>query len=126
MTQGSADWASFRPEILGSVGALHPDGAYTMCIYFTSEAEARSALARVKAGGDLAAEAKGGGDPGLARSGGDTGSLSRGQPEPALGGAAFRAPLREAFGPTRLKVGGAGGEGGGRGGRGVGGRRGGG
>jgi hypothetical protein len=42
MTQGSTDWASFRPDILGSVGALHPDGGYTMCMYFTSEAEARA------------------------------------------------------------------------------------
>jgi hypothetical protein len=41
MTQSAADWASFRPDILGSVGALHPDGGYTVSMYFTSEAEAR-------------------------------------------------------------------------------------
>jgi hypothetical protein len=41
MTQGSGDWASFRPDILGRATALHPDGAYTICTYFTSEAEAR-------------------------------------------------------------------------------------
>jgi hypothetical protein len=33
--------AEFRPDILGSVAVLHPGGDYTMCIYFTSEAEAR-------------------------------------------------------------------------------------
>ena len=42
MTQGSDKWAEFRPDILGSVTTLHPDGAYTMCMYFTNEAEARS------------------------------------------------------------------------------------
>jgi hypothetical protein len=41
MDQDSDKWAAFRPEILGSVAALHPGGAYTMAIYFTSEAEAR-------------------------------------------------------------------------------------
>ncbi len=42
MSQGSTQWAAFRPDILGSVAALHPDGGYTMCIYFTTEAEARA------------------------------------------------------------------------------------
>jgi hypothetical protein len=42
MAQGSDKWADFRPEILGSVSALHPDGGYTMCIYFTNEADART------------------------------------------------------------------------------------
>jgi hypothetical protein len=37
----SAEWQSFRPEILGTVNVGHEDGAYTMCIYFTSEAAAR-------------------------------------------------------------------------------------
>lgn len=41
MTQDSAEWAAFRPEILGSVAALHAGGGYTMCLYFTNEAEAR-------------------------------------------------------------------------------------
>jgi hypothetical protein len=41
MTQGSTDRAAFRPDILGSIHALRPDGGYTMCTYFTSEAEAR-------------------------------------------------------------------------------------
>jgi hypothetical protein len=41
MEQGSDKWAEFRPEILGSVGAQHEGGAYTMCMYFTSEQEAR-------------------------------------------------------------------------------------
>ena len=34
-------WATFRPDVLGSVGVGHPDGSYTMFLYFTSEAEAR-------------------------------------------------------------------------------------
>lgn len=41
MTQGSDEWAAFRPDVLGSVGAQHEGGAYTMAIYFTTEAEAR-------------------------------------------------------------------------------------
>jgi hypothetical protein len=41
MGQESAAWAAFRPEILGSVAVGHEGGAYTMVVYFTSEAEAR-------------------------------------------------------------------------------------
>jgi hypothetical protein len=42
MTQGSDKWAEYRPDILGSVTSLHPGGGYTMCMYFTNEAEARA------------------------------------------------------------------------------------
>ena len=41
MSADSPAWADFRPDILGSVAVLQDDGAYTMAIYFTSEAEAR-------------------------------------------------------------------------------------
>lgn len=41
MGQNSAEWAAFRPEIIGSVGVEHDGGAYTAAIYFTTEAEAR-------------------------------------------------------------------------------------
>jgi hypothetical protein len=41
MAQDSTEWAEFRPEILGSVAVGHEGGAYTMAIYFTSEAAAR-------------------------------------------------------------------------------------
>jgi hypothetical protein len=41
MTQDPDTWAAFRPDVLGSVEALHEGGAYTMVVYFTSEAEAR-------------------------------------------------------------------------------------
>ena len=41
MVQDSGAWAAFRPEILGSVAVAHEGGAYTMALYFTSEAEAR-------------------------------------------------------------------------------------
>jgi hypothetical protein len=41
MATDSSEWAGFRPDILGSVAVGHEGGAYTMAIYFTSEAEAR-------------------------------------------------------------------------------------
>jgi hypothetical protein len=41
MNQNSDEWAAFRPEVLGSLGISHPDGTWTMVLYFTSEAEAR-------------------------------------------------------------------------------------
>ena len=46
MSQDSDKWAEFRPDILGSVGAQHEGGAYTMAMYFTSESEARRVSAR--------------------------------------------------------------------------------
>jgi hypothetical protein len=41
MGQDSSAWAAFRPDIIGSVGVGHESGAYTVAMYFTSEAEAR-------------------------------------------------------------------------------------
>jgi hypothetical protein len=41
MSQDSDKWADFRPDVIGSVAAGHDGGAYTMAMYFTSEAEAR-------------------------------------------------------------------------------------
>ena len=41
MTSGAPEWADFRPDILGSLAAAHDGGAYTMVLYFTSEADAR-------------------------------------------------------------------------------------
>jgi len=41
MNQDSDKWAAFRPEVLGSVAVGHDGGAYTMALYFTSEAAAR-------------------------------------------------------------------------------------
>jgi hypothetical protein len=41
MSQDADKWAEFRPDILGSVAIGHEGGAYTMAIYFTSEADAR-------------------------------------------------------------------------------------
>ena len=35
------EWATFRPDVLGSMTAVQEDGEYTMAMYFTSEAEAR-------------------------------------------------------------------------------------
>jgi hypothetical protein len=37
----SAEWAAYRPDVVGSVAVDHQGGAYTMAIYFTSEAAAR-------------------------------------------------------------------------------------
>jgi hypothetical protein len=42
MANDPTDWASFRPDVLGRVWAGSEDGAWTMAIYFTSEAEARA------------------------------------------------------------------------------------
>lgn len=41
MAETPEEWARFRPDVLGSVWAGHDDGAWTMALYFTSEAEAR-------------------------------------------------------------------------------------
>ncbi len=41
MADDAVDWPSFRPDILGSVYADHEEDAWTMVLYFTSEAEAR-------------------------------------------------------------------------------------
>lgn len=41
MAADPTDWASFRPDILGTVLASHKDGAWTMAIYFVSEEQAR-------------------------------------------------------------------------------------
>jgi hypothetical protein len=41
MAEDSDKWAAFRPEMIGSVAVGHDSGAYTMVMYFTSEADAR-------------------------------------------------------------------------------------
>lgn len=41
MNDDADTWATFRPDIVASVGASHEGGGYTMALYFTSEAEAR-------------------------------------------------------------------------------------
>jgi hypothetical protein len=41
MASDPTDFRELRPEILGMVTVGHDDGAWTMAIYFTSEAEAR-------------------------------------------------------------------------------------
>jgi hypothetical protein len=41
MTMDPEQWAAYRPDVLGSLEIGHDDGAYTMLLYFTSEAEAR-------------------------------------------------------------------------------------
>jgi hypothetical protein len=41
MSQNPEKWAAFRPEVIGSVAVGQEGGAYTMAMYFTSEAEAR-------------------------------------------------------------------------------------
>ena len=41
MSQDADKWAEFRPDVLGTVAVGIEGGAYTMAIYFTSEADAR-------------------------------------------------------------------------------------
>jgi hypothetical protein len=41
MAQDADKWAAFRPDVIGSVAIGHDEGAYTMVMYFTSEADAR-------------------------------------------------------------------------------------
>ena len=41
MGQDSSEWAAFRPDIIGSLAVEHDGGAYSMALYFTSEAAAR-------------------------------------------------------------------------------------
>jgi hypothetical protein len=41
MENDETDWETFRPEILGTMSIQHDEGAWTMAIYFTSEAAAR-------------------------------------------------------------------------------------
>jgi hypothetical protein len=41
MSQDADKWAEFRPDVLGTVAVGFEGGAYTMAIYFTSEADAR-------------------------------------------------------------------------------------
>ena len=41
MANDPTDWSSFRPDILGTVSVAHDGDAWTMAMYFTSEAAAR-------------------------------------------------------------------------------------
>ena len=41
MSQDSDEWAKFRSDVIGSVAVGYEGGAYTMAMYFTSEADAR-------------------------------------------------------------------------------------
>jgi hypothetical protein len=41
MNQDPEKWAAIRPDMIGSLVLGHDDGAYTMIMYFTSEADAR-------------------------------------------------------------------------------------
>jgi hypothetical protein len=47
MSQDADKWAEFRPEVLGTVDTGHEAGAYTMALYFTSEADAREGERKV-------------------------------------------------------------------------------
>ena len=41
MSMDPEQWAAHRPDVLGSLEIGHDDGAYTVVLWFTSEAEAR-------------------------------------------------------------------------------------
>lgn len=42
MNDDNPEWQTYRPDVLGSLSAIHDGDAWTMAIYFTSEAEARA------------------------------------------------------------------------------------
>ena len=42
MDDDDPEWQTYRPEVLGSLLAVHGEDAWTMAIYFTTEAEARA------------------------------------------------------------------------------------
>lgn len=46
MEEDPQEWAAFRPDIVASVAVNHAEGAYTMALYFTSEAAAREGEAK--------------------------------------------------------------------------------
>ncbi len=46
MNQDADKWAEFRPDVIGSLGVEHDGDAYTMVLYFTSEAAAREGEAK--------------------------------------------------------------------------------
>jgi parvulin-like peptidyl-prolyl isomerase len=81
------------------------DSVRLVLVKLETEADARAALQRVKAGGDIAAEARRSLDPRLAAAGGDTGQTTRAAVAPALAGEAFSAPIGSVFGPVQLELG---------------------
>lgn len=78
------------------------DAVRAAVIKVVSREQAEDGLKRLRAGGDLAAEAGKSIDPRLAR--GDV-TVSRGELEAALADAAFAAPVGGVFGPVELKLG---------------------
>ena len=46
MANDPTDWSAYRPDILGTLMVAHPDGEWTMTIYFTSEEAAREGEAK--------------------------------------------------------------------------------
>lgn len=42
MSDDNPEWQTYRPDVLGSLSAVHDGDAWTMAIYFSSEAEARA------------------------------------------------------------------------------------
>lgn len=81
------------------------DSIRLVLVKLETEADARAALERVKAGGDLAAEARRSLDPRLAAAGGDTGLMTRAAVDPAIADAAFSTPVGALFGPLQLPLG---------------------
>jgi hypothetical protein len=72
---------------------------------YATEEDARAVYDRVKAGGDLAAEARRSVDSRLAAQGGDTGLVSQVLLDPELAEAAMRAPVGSLVGPVKLSLG---------------------
>lgn len=84
---------------------LTADTAQLVILKVATEPEARAALERVKAGGDLGAEARRSPDRALAARGGDTGLVARAVLDPAIAKAAFGAEPGSLVGPIELQLG---------------------
>jgi hypothetical protein len=81
------------------------DSVRLVVVKLETEADVRAAMERVKAGGDLAAEARRSLDPRLAAVAGDTGLLTRAAVPADFADLAFSTPVGALFGPIQLEVG---------------------
>jgi peptidyl-prolyl cis-trans isomerase C len=84
---------------------LTGDSVRLVLVRLEAEGDARAALARVKAGGDLAAEARRSSDRELAGASGETGLVTRAALDPLLAAEVFRAEPGALVGPVKLRAG---------------------
>jgi peptidyl-prolyl cis-trans isomerase C len=84
---------------------LTGDNVRLVLVKVDGEQDARAVFARLKAGGDIAAEARGSTDSGLAAAAGQIGLVSRAALDPALAAEVFRAAPGALVGPVKLEAG---------------------